>query len=52
MGQDDSEGAKAYFGKEVTVEQYFADNNISDDNYDWIITPSYQIAILKEAIQK
>lgn len=52
IGQDDGEGAKAYFGMGVTVEQYFADNNISDDNYDWIITPSYQIAILKEAIQK
>lgn len=44
-----STGAQAYFGKNDTVEHYFIDNNVDSDKYDWIITESYEIAILKEA---
>lgn len=51
IGQD-SVGAQAYFGKNDTVEHYFIDNNVDSNKYDWIITESYEIAILKDAENK
>lgn len=47
IGQD-SAGAQAYFGKNDAVEKYFIENNIDSDDYDWIITESYEAAILRE----
>lgn len=51
IGQD-SVGAQAYFGKNDTGEHYFIDNNVDSNKYDWIITESYEIAILKDAENK